>query len=362
MDILALTDTLLRGAVMTLAGLMAVLLWPRERPKDPAPRLGVMLLLCLVLQTLAASPDLAARMPLPALAVLVGVSVANAVLFWGLSLAMFNADFRPGPGLLAAWAGAFALGVFNVLLGCEGRTEPWAAAAAALQRVLPLVCALGAVWAAARRWRGDLVELRRQMRLLIIAAGSGYSLLQLSMRLGQPRGELTGAWALADTALMAAVLMLVARHLLTPSPAVIWFALPAPPECDAEPQHTPEPLPDADDELVAQHLHRALHIDHIYREGDLSIAALADRLNCPEYRLRRVIHERLGHGHFTSFLNSYRIAEAQTMLSDPVRRKEPVLAIAMAVGFQSIGPFNRAFKSATGCTPTEFRSRRLADS
>jgi len=361
MDILALTDTLLRGAVMALAGLLAFLLW-RERPKDPAPRLAVVLLLCLVLQTMAASPDLAPRLPLLVLAVLVGVSVANAVLFWGLSLAMFDADFRPGPGLLAAWVGAFALGVFNVLLGCEGRTESWAIAAAAMQRGLPLVCAVGAVWAAVRHWRGDLVELRRQLRPLIIAAGASYSLLQLAMRLGQPRSELTGPWALMDTALMAAVLILVARHMLTLSPALVWFAHPTPPERGSSPQRPPEPLPDADDELVAQRLHRAMHIDHIYREGDLSIAALADRLNCPEYRLRRVIRDRLGHGHFTSFLNSHRIAEAQALLTDPARRKEPVLAIAMAVGFQSIGPFNRAFKAATGCTPTEFRGQRLADS
>ena len=36
----------------------------------------------------------------------------------------------------------------------------------------------------------------------------------------------------------------------------------------------------------------------------------------------------------------------------------PVLTIAMDTGFQSIGPFNRAFKAATDVTPTEFR--RLA--
>jgi AraC-like DNA-binding protein len=161
---------------------------------------------------------------------------------------------------------------------------------------------------------------------------------------------------------MAAVLILVARRMLTLSPALVWFAHAAPSEREPAPQRSPEPPPDADDELVAQRLHRAVHLDHIYREGDLSIAALADRLNCPEYRLRRVIRERLGHGHFTSFLNSHRIAEAQTLLTDPARRKEPVLTIAMAVGFQSIGPFNRAFKAATGCTPTEFRSQRLADS
>ena len=165
-----------------------------------------------------------------------------------------------------------------------------------------------------------------------------------------------------DTALLAAVLILVARHMLSLSPALVWFAHPAPSESGRAPQRSPDPLPDADDELVAQRLHRAIHLEHIYREGDLSIAALAHRLNCPEYRLRRVIRDRLGHGHFTSFLNSHRIAEAQALLTDPARRKEPVLAIAMAVGFQSIGPFNRAFKTATGCTPTEFRSQRLTDS
>jgi AraC-like DNA-binding protein len=40
----------------------------------------------------------------------------------------------------------------------------------------------------------------------------------------------------------------------------------------------------------------------------------------------------------------------------------PVLTIALDAGFQSIGPFNRAFKAATGVTPTEFRRQALADS
>jgi len=38
----------------------------------------------------------------------------------------------------------------------------------------------------------------------------------------------------------------------------------------------------------------------------------------------------------------------------------PVLTIAMDAGFQSIGPFNRAFKAATDSTPTEFRRLALA--
>jgi AraC-like DNA-binding protein len=37
----------------------------------------------------------------------------------------------------------------------------------------------------------------------------------------------------------------------------------------------------------------------------------------------------------------------------------PVLTIALDLGFGSIGPFNRAFKDATGMTPTEFRRAHL---
>jgi AraC-like DNA-binding protein len=39
-----------------------------------------------------------------------------------------------------------------------------------------------------------------------------------------------------------------------------------------------------------------------------------------------------------------------------------VLTIAMDAGFQSLGPFNRAFKADTGLTPTEFRRDALAES
>ena len=38
-----------------------------------------------------------------------------------------------------------------------------------------------------------------------------------------------------------------------------------------------------------------------------------------------------------------------------------ILTIALDTGFQSIGPFNRAFKAHTGMTPTEFRRTRLGE-
>jgi AraC-like DNA-binding protein len=65
---------------------------------------------------------------------------------------------------------------------------------------------------------------------------------------------------------------------------------------------------------------------------------------------------------FNAFINQYRLQEARAALQDPARREESILGIALACGFQSIGPFNRAFKADAGCTPTEFRRQNLVDS
>lgn len=102
--------------------------------------------------------------------------------------------------------------------------------------------------------------------------------------------------------------------------------------------------------------------ERAYRDEGLSVATLATRLAVPEYRLRRLINQRLGHRNFNAYVNGYRLAEASGALADPQRRDLPVLSIALEAGFQSIGPFNRAFKAATGLTPTEFRREKLADS
>ena len=75
----------------------------------------------------------------------------------------------------------------------------------------------------------------------------------------------------------------------------------------------------------------------------------------PEYRLRRLINQRLGYRNFNVFLNEHRIDEAKAALADPSQAEVPVITIAMDAGFQSLGPFNRAFKATTGVTPTEYR-------
>ena len=64
--------------------------------------------------------------------------------------------------------------------------------------------------------------------------------------------------------------------------------------------------------------------------------------------MRRLINQRLGYRNFNVFLNNHRIEEAKAALADPGQAEVPVITIAMDAGFQSLGPFNRAFKATTG--------------
>jgi len=87
------------------------------------------------------------------------------------------------------------------------------------------------------------------------------------------------------------------------------------------------------------------------REG-LSIAATAQELGAREHRLRRLINGAWAIA--TSPISSQpRIEAAKRRLADPAVSHTTVAAIAFDVGYGSVGPFNRAFRAATGQTPTD---------
>jgi len=111
----------------------------------------------------------------------------------------------------------------------------------------------------------------------------------------------------------------------------------------------------AQDQKLVDALMRLMGDERIYRHDNITIGTLATKLGIPEYKLRRLINQRLGYRNFNVFLNNHRIEEAKAALSDPSQAEVPVITIAMDAGFQSLGPFNRAFKATTGVTPTEYR-------
>lgn len=96
---------------------------------------------------------------------------------------------------------------------------------------------------------------------------------------------------------------------------------------------------------------------HLYKEAGLTISMLAKKLSLPEYRLRAFIHQELGYRNFNAMLHHYRIEDAANSLSETKNQNLPVLTIALSVGYQSITPFNNAFRQLKGMTPSEYRRK-----
>lgn len=94
-----------------------------------------------------------------------------------------------------------------------------------------------------------------------------------------------------------------------------------------------------------------------FLENNLSIESLAKRLGVSEYRLRGFINKTLGHTNFSTYINAYRIERIKQVFLNPENNHIPILTIVMNHGFNSLSPFNRAFKRVEGITPKEFRQK-----
>lgn len=117
-------------------------------------------------------------------------------------------------------------------------------------------------------------------------------------------------------------------------------------------KNKPQSLREDEKKLEAK-IRSMLEEEHVYRDMEFSREWLASKLATGEHTLSRVVNVGFGKS-LTEVVNGYRIAEAKQRLT---QEKTPITVIAFDVGFRSIASFNRVFKQAVGCSPTEFRER-----
>ena len=205
---------------------------------------------------------------------------------------------------------------------------------------------------ALRRRGDDLVEARRRLRLALSIAIAfvilGIVLSELPMH-GWLRPMSLRVFNAAG--LFALAVTLAATMLSWRDPALV-----APP---VKPVTLPDRVEPDDSALLAR-LATEMARERLYRQDGLTITAVAARLGVPEYRLRRAINQGLGARNFNAYLNGFRLTEARDALRDPQQRDVPILTIALDAGFGSLAPFNRAFRDAEDCTPSEYRARHAA--
>lgn len=295
---------------------------------------------------------------------------AMPAVFWLWARAAFDDDF-----VLRRWHGALWLAIvafgFALSLGWP-RWPTLAKGGGKVLAIVALVLALAAAVQTVKTWRVDLVMRRRRLRLAMLAINVAMIGLVAVAGFADIPVAAPGASGSLPTALSLFVVAMLAGLGLFSAPAAVAVddatAAIASGEAGRQARVVDRAAAGrvivdprvAVDPILLRRLDHLMTVERTYRQEGLAIGTLAARLDVPEHRLRQAINEGLGYRNFNAFLNRYRIEDAKLALSDVTQREVPVLTIAMDAGFQSIGPFNRAFKAETGVTPTEFRREALS--
>jgi AraC-like DNA-binding protein len=268
------------------------------------------------------------------------VALGGAGLVWLFIVVLFE-DRRVAPLLFAPWAVLMGVGLVAMSLHLGMHHWLWV-----LENIIQTGLALHALFVIARSWRDDLVEARRRLRGPLLAAVCGFmiaiSAAQIAENLGHGQGwfDLVSGAALAVFSVAGAAVFLRAEAQLFGAAAQ---------GAESGPSLAP-----ADRAALAK-LDEVMGAGQAWRREGLTIGTLAEQVGVPEHRLRRLINDHLGERNFASYVNSRRIEAAKRLLRDPARAQDTVSAIAFDLGFASLGPFNRAFKEATGLTPSGWR-------
>jgi AraC-like DNA-binding protein len=282
--------------------------------------------------------------------------------FWMiLAYSLFQDDRRIPQWMIVAFAAQLLLSVINAF--AYGGSDSSALQSPAYPAIVNLIFgplpiamqsafAFFALYWAALGWRIDLDESRRFLRgLFVIVVGGlyfGINVIELT---------LIGASYASRAPFDNVITLTMAVGYVTVALAVLRFDSHVLERLVDRTSTLPDRKDDPgfDRDFVA--LTQALQQEKVYLTPGLTIGDLAKRLAMPEYRLRALINKRLGYRNFNALLHEYRLRDACDRLADPAQAHLPILTIALDVGYQSITPFNEAFRYAMACTPSAYRRR-----
>ncbi|MEM8941141.1 MAG: AraC family transcriptional regulator [Pseudomonadota bacterium] len=283
----------------------------------------------------------------PLLSVLELIGTLNSVFFWWFATALFDDEFRWNTTRLLPAA------VMLVIYTLRTSGSIWVQTEydELVQQCLIALMMGHALILALLNYQSDLIEPRRRFRLAFATfVGITGLLITLVEFVYWGQDAVPPSLSLLHAFSMFA-LSFGFCYFLMDGEQDVFDVQPTMPSKASE-------LPEFPDQL-------AQRLDEVMREGafrgeGLTIAMLAETIGMPEYRLRRLINQQLGHKNFNSYLNGYRIAEAERILSDSAQIRRQVTLIAFDLGYGSVSTFNRAFKQATGFTPSAYRKAALA--
>jgi AraC-like DNA-binding protein len=341
-------DLALRAGELWLLALIAAILLRDHRAAVPA-RMALAMIVSVACHVIAERQGLFTFPAAIQTILLIGEASLSAF-FWLFVRSWFNDEVRIGWRSWALVVGMVALSLLNFAFYSQ-ITGNYALTDIPM-RIAWLAFPVAGLWIAWSGRENDLIEARRRLRIgFVWAAGIAvvgvnlvYFVTNQVFHTKAPI-EVTLGVMVAENLVVAGLaftlFQLRRADIFAPTPVI------TPPEDVAD-----DPASAALAARVEAHMTQTL----AYRDDTLSIAGLASQLGEQEYRLRRVINGRMGYRNFAAFLSGYRLAEVKAALRDSSQREVPILTIALDAGFGSLAPFNRAFREAEGCTPSEFRT------
>jgi AraC-like DNA-binding protein len=105
-------------------------------------------------------------------------------------------------------------------------------------------------------------------------------------------------------------------------------------------------------DLVSQ-LERIMEQNKLYLDANYSLTNLSSDTDIPVNMIREIIATS-GYKNFSAYINSFRIAHAEQLISNGYLDKYSIEFLCKDSGFQSEVTFYRVFKKVHNCTPKEF--------
>jgi AraC-like DNA-binding protein len=306
--------------------------------------------ICLFLST--GSENLIVTGPLAVVLRLIDMMVF--VFAWWFGLALFDDDFHLG---IKEWSIAifFACILAPMRLYHQGFDVPYKPEYDYIISVLTLLLLAHLAYKAILGRREDLIENRRRVRVLFAAAIIAISATSVVMEVVLESLGRNSQWSMFVTYVVTFFLSIW---------AILWLSRLHPEHMafrstvDTSNKMISDPL----DAVLRDRLIKVMQQDRAYAEHGLSIGDLADKVELPAHQLRSLINRSMGYRNFSAFLNHYRLTEVKAALADKNKSRTPILSIALDAGFSSLAPFNRAFKTNFGLTPTEYRTQSTSES
>ncbi|NYE62853.1 AraC-like DNA-binding protein [Duganella sp. 1224] len=233
------------------------------------------------------------------------------------------------------------------------RGWPWYLALGAVVKLVILFFYLRASYRLVRRVPADselVTDLRRLMRLWLASAVlSALAVAMAAFDIDQP----LSVEAVDGGALMLFVFATAYTAMRLPLGYRPRALPPAPPP---KPRYADKPLSAADRDAFLARLTACMAQDQPYRNGELKLEDLAERVAMTPHELSQLINQHCG-TNFADYLNRHRVEALKLALQDPQQAATSILDLAMIAGFNSKSAMNRAFKKYTDMTPGEFREQ-----